>query len=103
MDGRLFTTLKGDKIVAEFIQILDDYVESHYAPKEELAAKNVGIINEHVGTATSVVQRQAFPLLFCSTKNQSSFARLDSRGGCPHAGLGSAAVPAAVRRALLQT
>jgi (E)-4-hydroxy-3-methylbut-2-enyl-diphosphate synthase len=39
VDGRLFTTLKGDKIVAEFTQILDDYVESHYAPKEELAAK----------------------------------------------------------------
>src|SRR3989454_11452447 len=38
VDGRLFTTLKGDKIVAEFIQILDDYVESHYAAKEELAA-----------------------------------------------------------------
>src|SRR5258708_5021484 len=37
--GRLFTTLKGDKIVAEFIQILDDYVESHYAAKEELAAR----------------------------------------------------------------
>jgi (E)-4-hydroxy-3-methylbut-2-enyl-diphosphate synthase len=39
VDGRLFTTLKGDKIVAEFIQILDDYVESHYAAKEELVAK----------------------------------------------------------------
>ena len=39
VDGRLFTTLKGDNIVAEFIQILDDYVESHYAPREELAAK----------------------------------------------------------------
>src|SRR5882724_5275210 len=39
VDGRLFTTLRGDKIVAEFIQILDDYVESHYAAKEELAAK----------------------------------------------------------------
>ena len=37
VDGRLFTTLKGDKIVAEFIQILDNYVESHYAAKEELA------------------------------------------------------------------
>ena len=33
VDGRLFTTLKGDKIVAEFIKILDDYVESHYAAK----------------------------------------------------------------------
>jgi (E)-4-hydroxy-3-methylbut-2-enyl-diphosphate synthase len=39
VDGRLFTTLKGDKIVAEFITILDDYVESHYAAKEEVAAK----------------------------------------------------------------
>src|ERR1700680_1637764 len=39
VDGKLSTTLRGDKIVAEFIQILDDYVESHYAAKEELAAK----------------------------------------------------------------
>ncbi|MBA3915588.1 MAG: (E)-4-hydroxy-3-methylbut-2-enyl-diphosphate synthase, partial [Acidobacteriales bacterium] len=39
VDGRLFTTLKGDHIVAEFMQILDNYVESHYAVKEELAAK----------------------------------------------------------------
>ncbi len=35
VDGRLFTTLKGDKIVAEFIKILDDYVESHYATREK--------------------------------------------------------------------
>src|ERR1700676_819273 len=34
VDGRLFTTLKGDKIVPEFIKILDDYVESHYAARE---------------------------------------------------------------------
>jgi (E)-4-hydroxy-3-methylbut-2-enyl-diphosphate synthase len=39
VDGRLFTTLKGDKIVAEFIKILDDYVDSHYAAKEEVGAK----------------------------------------------------------------
>src|SRR6267378_2122136 len=30
VDGRLFTTLKGDKIVAEFLKILDDYVEKTY-------------------------------------------------------------------------
>jgi (E)-4-hydroxy-3-methylbut-2-enyl-diphosphate synthase len=35
VDGRLFTTLKGDKIVAEFRKILDDYVDSHYAAKEK--------------------------------------------------------------------
>ncbi len=35
VDGRLFTTLKGDRIVAEFIHILDEYVESHYAVKVE--------------------------------------------------------------------
>jgi (E)-4-hydroxy-3-methylbut-2-enyl-diphosphate synthase len=34
VDGRLFTTLRGEKIVAEFIRILDDYVESHYAVRE---------------------------------------------------------------------
>ena len=32
-DGRLFTTLKGDKIVPEFIKILDDYIDSHYASR----------------------------------------------------------------------
>jgi (E)-4-hydroxy-3-methylbut-2-enyl-diphosphate synthase len=30
VDGRLTTTLRGDRIVAEFIQILDHYVASHY-------------------------------------------------------------------------
>jgi (E)-4-hydroxy-3-methylbut-2-enyl-diphosphate synthase len=39
VDGRLFTTLKGDRIVAEFIKILDDYVESHYAAREEVSAR----------------------------------------------------------------
>ena len=33
VDGRLLTTLRGDKIVQEFITILDDYVDSHYAAK----------------------------------------------------------------------
>jgi (E)-4-hydroxy-3-methylbut-2-enyl-diphosphate synthase len=40
VDGRLLTTLKGDKIVAEFIRILDDYVDSHYATKKEVAVTN---------------------------------------------------------------
>ena len=35
VDGRLMTTLRGDKIVEEFIGILDDYVDSHYATKKE--------------------------------------------------------------------
>jgi (E)-4-hydroxy-3-methylbut-2-enyl-diphosphate synthase len=39
VDGRLFTTLKGDHIVAEFRKILDDYVNSHYAAKEEVAVR----------------------------------------------------------------
>ncbi len=29
-DGALLTTLRGDKIVAEFLEILDRYVEAHY-------------------------------------------------------------------------
>jgi (E)-4-hydroxy-3-methylbut-2-enyl-diphosphate synthase len=39
VDGRLFTTLKGDRIVAEFIEILDEYVDSHYATKESVSAE----------------------------------------------------------------
>jgi (E)-4-hydroxy-3-methylbut-2-enyl-diphosphate synthase len=35
VDGRLMTTLRGDKIVEEFIGILDEYVDSHYAAKQE--------------------------------------------------------------------
>jgi len=35
VDGRLLTTLKGDRIVAEFIDILNEYVESHYAERTE--------------------------------------------------------------------
>jgi (E)-4-hydroxy-3-methylbut-2-enyl-diphosphate synthase len=35
VDGRLFTTLKGDRIVAEFIAILNEYVETHYRARQE--------------------------------------------------------------------
>jgi (E)-4-hydroxy-3-methylbut-2-enyl-diphosphate synthase len=31
VDGKLVKTLRGDRIVAEFIQMLNQYVESHYA------------------------------------------------------------------------
>jgi len=31
VDGRLMTTLRGDRIVAEFIGIMNEYVDSHYA------------------------------------------------------------------------
>jgi (E)-4-hydroxy-3-methylbut-2-enyl-diphosphate synthase len=30
VDGRLLTTLKGERIVAEFIDILNQYVSTHY-------------------------------------------------------------------------
>ncbi len=35
VDGRLMTTLKGDKIVEEFTTILNEYVENRYARKTE--------------------------------------------------------------------
>ena len=38
VDGRLLTTLKGDRIVAEFITILEDYVEAKYATHGEARA-----------------------------------------------------------------
>jgi (E)-4-hydroxy-3-methylbut-2-enyl-diphosphate synthase len=41
VDGKLYTTLRGDTIVAEFKEILDKYIHSHYghgAKNEELVA-----------------------------------------------------------------
>ncbi len=38
VDGRKVTTLRGDTIVADFIRILNDYVEQHYAAKAEVAS-----------------------------------------------------------------
>lgn len=35
VDGRLFTTLRGDGLVAEFLGILDNYVESQYGAAAE--------------------------------------------------------------------
>jgi (E)-4-hydroxy-3-methylbut-2-enyl-diphosphate synthase len=39
VDGRLMVTLKGDHIAEEFMKILQDYVDSHYAPKTEVVAQ----------------------------------------------------------------
>ena len=38
IDGKLAKTLRGDAIVAEFIDLLNQYVDSHYSPAAELAA-----------------------------------------------------------------
>jgi (E)-4-hydroxy-3-methylbut-2-enyl-diphosphate synthase len=35
VDGRLMTTLRGERIVAEFVDILNKYVDSHYAAEAE--------------------------------------------------------------------
>ncbi|HEX5434347.1 MAG TPA: flavodoxin-dependent (E)-4-hydroxy-3-methylbut-2-enyl-diphosphate synthase [Candidatus Angelobacter sp.] len=43
VDGRLLTTLKGDRIVAEFIQILDEYVESRYGASSGKATEGVTV------------------------------------------------------------
>ena len=40
VDGRLFTTLRGDHIVAEFLHILDDYVAARYG-------KDLSGVNQH--------------------------------------------------------
>src|SRR5579884_793816 len=39
VDGKLTVTLRGDRIVAEFIEILDRYVERRYAPRSEAAVE----------------------------------------------------------------
>jgi (E)-4-hydroxy-3-methylbut-2-enyl-diphosphate synthase len=33
VDGRMFKTLQGQTIVPDFIRILDEYIESHYASR----------------------------------------------------------------------
>ena len=38
VDGKLLTTRRGDNIVPEFLQILEEYVASHYAPATSLTA-----------------------------------------------------------------
>ena len=43
VDGRLMTTLKGDRIVAEFLEILNSYVDSHYAVAGEPAEMASGV------------------------------------------------------------
>jgi len=35
VDGRKVKTLRGDNIVQEFVELLNDYVESHYAERSE--------------------------------------------------------------------
>jgi (E)-4-hydroxy-3-methylbut-2-enyl-diphosphate synthase len=42
VDGRLTTTLKGDRIVAEFLEILNTYVESHYATRYDTHSPEAG-------------------------------------------------------------
>ncbi len=39
VDGKLTQTLRGDRIVEEFIRILDGYVESHYARKAVVSSE----------------------------------------------------------------
>jgi (E)-4-hydroxy-3-methylbut-2-enyl-diphosphate synthase len=42
VDGRLFTTLKGDALVAEFLAILEEYVDSHWGAN---ALATAGAVN----------------------------------------------------------
>ncbi len=40
VDGRLYTTLRGDGLVEEFLRILDDYVESRYGSGASVTAES---------------------------------------------------------------
>ena len=52
-DGRLLVTLRGDTIVANFIKILNDYVESHYAVERS------GLVGTAVNKVTTSAQQTA--------------------------------------------
>ncbi|HEY6349588.1 MAG TPA: flavodoxin-dependent (E)-4-hydroxy-3-methylbut-2-enyl-diphosphate synthase [Candidatus Angelobacter sp.] len=43
VDGRLMTTLKGDRIVAEFIEILNEYVQTRYGAGTESVKSGEGV------------------------------------------------------------
>ena len=47
VDGKLLTTLRGDAIVQDFLEILEDYVASHYAPRRSSPPSG-----QSVGTAS---------------------------------------------------
>ncbi len=50
VDGRLFKTLKGEGLVAEFFQILDEYVASHYEPARQNGDDGSdGLVRVHAG------------------------------------------------------
>jgi (E)-4-hydroxy-3-methylbut-2-enyl-diphosphate synthase len=51
VDGKLFTTLRGDGIVQEFLRILDDYVASHYATAETSSASTTDSNSSMIGPA----------------------------------------------------
>ena len=54
IDGKLSTTLRGDTIVAEFKEILDNYVESHYGQRARAASwSERGEVSRDQGTALS--------------------------------------------------
>jgi (E)-4-hydroxy-3-methylbut-2-enyl-diphosphate synthase len=47
VDGRLKLTLKGDAIVADFLKILEEYVEARYAPLADATARRHGSVGVH--------------------------------------------------------
>ncbi len=53
VDGKLTVTLKGDSIVADFLKMLEEYVEAHYgsSPPDPLSAKRRG------GTTGGLISR----------------------------------------------
>ena len=46
VDGRLMTTLKGDRIVAEFIEILDGYVDTRYGAGADRTVSSEHLVSD---------------------------------------------------------
>jgi len=59
VDGKLFTTLRGDAIVQEFLKILDDYVASHYATAETSSASTTDSNSSMIGPAKPTSDRRS--------------------------------------------
>ena len=63
VDGKLMVTLKGDNIVPEFLQILDDYVERRYAVAADGSSRSSRVASTvgHLNSATIGCIKSNFP------------------------------------------
>src|SRR5215510_2668645 len=59
VDGKLFTTLRGETIVQDFLKILDDYVDSHYSAATAASSSTTDSNSSMIGPAKPTSDRRS--------------------------------------------